>query len=106
MVFNLFLVLLSAYLFYQNGTRFLFQARISNRLKREHLGYFMLMAAGTMIGEFVGISMAYRYFHGQFWMQIGTGTACSIGLGEVFYFYARQMTRRIPLVRERKNFLK
>jgi hypothetical protein len=104
MVFNLILVLLSAYLFYQHGARALFQARISNQRQREHLGYSMLMIAGTVIGEFMGITMANHYFHEQFWLQVGAGASASIGLGEAFYFYTRRMTRRIPSIREHKNF--
>ena len=104
MVFNLILVLLSAYLFYQHGARALFQARISNQRQREHLGYSMLMIAGTVIGEFMGITMANHYSHEQFWLQVGAGAIASFGLGEAFYFYTRRMSRRIPSIREHKNF--
>lgn len=103
-MFNLLIVFLGTYIFYKHGLGYLLQARIMEKNKAQKIGYAMFMVAGTIIGEFFGISLVYHYAPQGYGLQIFSGTLCSILLGETFYLYNMKMTRKIPSVQERKNY--
>lgn len=103
-MFNLLIALLGTYLFYKRGLGYLLQARIMEQDRAEKMGYAMFMVAGTIIGEFFGITLAFHYASQWYGIQILSGALCSILLGEAFYLYNKRMTRKIPTVQQRKNY--
>lgn len=103
-MFNLLIALLGTYICYKHGLGYLLQARIMEKDRAEKMGYAMFMVAGTFIGEFFGISLAYHYAPQWYGLQILSGTLTSIILGEAFYFYNKRITRKIPSIQERKNY--
>lgn len=103
-MFNLLIALLGTYIFYKHGLGYMLQARIMEKNRAEKVGYAMFMVAGTIIGEFFGISLAYHYAPPLYGLQILSGTLSSILLGEAFYHYNKRITRKIPTVQERKNY--
>lgn len=83
---------------------YMLQSRILGNKKAKRLSYAMFMIAGTIFGDFFGISISYHYAPDWLLLQAGCGTLSSILIGEAFYFYSKRLVRKIPAVHERKNF--
>lgn len=103
-MFNFLFVLLGTYIFYKRGLGFLLESRIMGHDRAEKWSYVMFMLAGTLLGEFIGLSAAMHYLPNHLWVQAVIGTACSIVCGEVFYHYNQRAVRKIPTIQERKNY--
>ena len=103
-MFNLMVALLGTYLFYKRGLGFMLTSRIMNKNKAEQLGYAMFMLAGVILGEFLGLTLAYQYAPGWKELHILSGMLSSILLGEAFYYYNKRLVRKIPTMGQRKNF--
>lgn len=103
-MFNLLFALLAAYIFYKRGTEYMLKSRIMDSSKAKRLSYAMFMVAGTILGDFFGLSISYHYVPESLWMQAACGTGFSILLGEALYFYSKWLVRKIPSVQERKNY--
>lgn len=103
-MFNLMFALLGTYIFYKHGMGYLLKSRIMDTNKSEWIGYAMFMLAGIILGEFLGLTLAYQFASEWKELQIVSGTLSSILLGEAFYYYNKRVVRKIPTMEQRKNY--
>jgi len=103
-MFHFMFALLGTYLFYTRGTRLMLTSRIMDKNKAEQYGYIMFMLAGLILGEFLGLTLAFQYAPEWKELHVLSGTLCSIFLGEAFYYYNKKLVQKIPTMGQRKNF--
>lgn len=103
-MFNLMIVVLVAYLCYQRGSKYMLKARVLDKQTSTLNAYALFMTAGMVLGEYIGLTLAYQYAPESMTIHIASGAFCSILLGESFYLYNKRLVRKIPTMEQRKNF--
>lgn len=103
-MFYFMFALLGAYLFYKRGTVYMLASRIMDQKKAQQWGYAMFMIAGLILGEWIGLTLAWHYAPHWKELQIVSATCSSIILGEAFYYYNKRLVRKIPTMSQRKNY--